>query len=96
LLAIFGFHHRSDGKVKFGKCEIALHKETTIGLGIGKPAKSSTAETKHGENTMKTRNRNTKKKNDKVTWKALVAFLCMVPLVRRAAGPLTGMTSLPM
>ena len=84
LLAIFGFRHHSDCKMKFGKCEIALHKETSIGLLVGLAAKNTKEETKKGEQTMETQSNSIKKKSDKFTWKTLVALLCMVPLVRRA------------
>lgn len=75
--------------MKFGKCEIALHKETSIGLLAGPAAKNTKEETKKGEQTMKTQTNDMKKNSDKFTWKTLVVVLCMVPLVRRATWSLT-------
>lgn len=82
--------------MKFGKCEIALHEETTFGLQTGLATKSLQGSTKRKEHTMKTQTGDKQKKRDKFTWKVLLALTCMVPLVRRATWSLTGMTSLRM
>lgn len=83
LLADLGFHHRSFGTVKFGKCAIALHTETSLGVLVSKTdTKQKGQETENAEKTMKTQTEKTMKKNAKANWKALAAFLVvMVPLV---------------
>jgi hypothetical protein len=83
LHADLGFHHRSFGTVKFGKCAIALHTETNLGVLVSKTdSKQRDQETKMLKKTMKTQTEKTMKKNAKANWKALAAFLVvMVPLV---------------